>query len=179
MGHVLKLFKMPVRDIKIEDFVRFETKISNDRTKLVFPVRYPSGNRPIVGLRIVSVCHETGSIVESNLPDLKPDSKNRLFPIPHGLPSLSESKKSTSDAFIVASILDSVVLLSEKGGLKSDNIVPITLADGPHQLPPEHLPFFESFDKLTVWFPNDTNSFESGKAFARKLGEKRCFMVSR
>ncbi|KAH8026217.1 hypothetical protein HPB51_017143 [Rhipicephalus microplus] len=39
------------------------------------------------------------------------------------------------------------------------------------------LPLFEQFDKITLWFGNRLQDWESVKVFARKLSEKRCYYV--
>ncbi len=36
---MLKAFKLPVRELKPEDFARFEARVSEDLGQLVFPVR--------------------------------------------------------------------------------------------------------------------------------------------
>jgi len=85
---------------------------------------------------------------------------------------LGESKK----AVLVSSILDSVALLAQSS---AGGYHPVALAEGTSNLPPDHLPFLEHFERVAVWLPNDTSSFESSRAFTKKMGEKRCLAVPR
>ena len=57
--------------------------------------------------------------------------------------------------------------------------MPVALAEGTVFLPPDHLPFFEPFEKLSFWFPRDIAAFESVRAFAKKLDERKCSAVTR
>ena len=57
--------------------------------------------------------------------------------------------------------------------------MPVALAEGTVFLPPDHLPFFEPFEKLNFWFPRDVAAFESVRAFAKKLDERKCSAVTR
>ena len=66
---VLKHLRLPLKDFKLEDFVRFEARVSPDHQEIIFPVRYVDSKSTIVGLRRVWMCPETRSLVEDNLPD--------------------------------------------------------------------------------------------------------------
>lgn len=57
--------------------------------------------------------------------------------------------------------------------------MPVALAEGTVFLPPDHLPFFETFEKMSFWFPRDVTAFESVRAFAKKLDERKCSAVTR
>ena len=171
---VLKAFKLPVRDLKVDDFVRLEVRVSPEHDELVFPARYSQDKSPIISLRRIRLSHlDGGAIVEENFPGLSPTSDgSRIFPFPHGL-DMATRLDSSAPVLLVTSVLDSVVIRSRT------SFVPVALADGASNLHPDHLPFFEQFDKLGIWFPNDTPSFESARSFAKKLGEKRCQMIGR
>ena len=43
----MKYFKLPVRELKIEDFVKYEVRVNPEQDKLVFPVKYIHGSNII------------------------------------------------------------------------------------------------------------------------------------
>ncbi|KAL1117057.1 hypothetical protein AAG570_004385 [Ranatra chinensis] len=53
----------------------------------------------------------------------------------------------------------------------------ICLPHGQQSLPQELLPLFEPYKKLVLWFANDLASWNCVRMFAKKLNEKRCFLV--
>lgn len=53
----------------------------------------------------------------------------------------------------------------------------VCLPNGLSQLPQYILPSLERFNKLILWFGNDSISWDSARAFARKLGERRCLLI--
>lgn len=167
---VLKHLRLPLKDFKLEDFVRFEARVTPNHQEIIFPVRYVDSKSTIVGLRRVWMCPESRSLVEDNLPDGRMD-KNRILPFPHGLHHAVRS--GSTSVLLVASVLDSVVVCSRC------NLMPVALAEGTVFLPPDHLPFFEPFEKLSFWFPRDIAAFESVRAFAKKLDERKCSAVTR
>ena len=166
---LLKRLKLPVRELKMEDFVRFEVKVNPEKTQLVFPVRYYARKNPIIGLRIVKLCEETSNLTEENFASKADD--NKIFPLPHGLDRARLS--GNRSVVLVSSVLDSVALTAGN----NRNLAVVALASGISHLPPDHLAFLEDFDRVDLWFPNDVTSFESVRAFAKKLGEKRCHVV--
>jgi hypothetical protein len=139
---VLKLFKLPVVQLKPEDFVKYEVRVNKAQDKLIFPVRYIHGPS-IVGLRIVSICPDTGQTTEDNVPSDWSHTSSRIFPFPHGLDMAT--KFGAKSVLLVTSVLDSVCISAKS------NFVPIALAEGANSLPPDHLPFFESFEKISLW----------------------------
>jgi twinkle protein len=57
-----------------------------------------------------------------------------------------------------------------------DNVRVIFLI-GCNHLPQEFLPKLEHFDEILLWFGNDVRSWETAKAFGRKLEERRCRLI--
>lgn len=53
----------------------------------------------------------------------------------------------------------------------------ICLPYGLKSLPPECLPALEKYTKLILWFDYDAVGWDAAKNFARKLDEKRCFVI--
>jgi len=186
----LKWLRLPlVRELKQEDFARLEARVGPDGESLVFPVRYvPMEGSPslgaMVGLRRISY-NPAGSdgglpVAEENVPGPanpgETRSLGRLLPLPHGLDLAARAVGENKKAVLVSSVLDSVALLASgnTGGFH-----PVALAEGTSNLPPEHLPFLEDFERVALWLPNDTASFEASRAFSKKIGEKRCLAVAR
>ncbi len=197
---VLKAFKLPTRELKPEDFARYEARVvrinsstvSSDQDgqdvdaeddlsianyELLFPVRYITGET--VGLRRVYICPEQGVLQEENLVNSAVTeaqaAHDDVFPFPHGLDHAAQSHAQV--VTVVASVLDSVVL-SAKAPVGS--VFPVALASGTSVLPPDHIPYFEAFaGGIVFWFPNDSASFEAVRTFSRKLGDHRCQTVRR
>ena len=44
-------------------------------------------------------------------------------------------------------------------------------------MPIEVLPILEKFKKITLWFPNNIQSWETAKGFSKKLNVKRCHFL--
>ena len=59
--------------------------------------------------------------------------------------------------------------------------MPVALAEGTVFLPPDHLPFFEPFEKLSFWFPRDIAAFETAfVAYGRAVCDglvSECFVL--
>lgn len=51
------------------------------------------------------------------------------------------------------------------------------LPHGFKSLPQQCLPALERFSRLTLWFHNDTVSWDTARTFAKKLDERRCVFV--
>lgn len=179
---VLKAMRLPVREFKLEHFVRFEAKVANaadietspSNIRLLFPVRYMDGQ--MIGIRQLYVCESTGETKEETL--CQPLSSSspyacRVVPFPHGL-HWAHAAHATS-VILVSSILDSISLIAKTSGAA---LFPVALAEGVTSLPPDQLPFFENF-AVNFWFPNTGASFEAMRAFSKKLGEAKCSVVSR
>lgn len=88
----------------------------------------------------------------------------------HGV-LITKSTKSSS-AILVNRTVDLVNLSQYKL-----NIDIICLPYGIKNLPQQILPLFENYEKLIIWFGHDVISVEAAKQFAKKLEEKRCFIV--
>lgn len=82
------------------------------------------------------------------------------------------STKSEDSAVIVPTINDFLALVAEK----SAPII-ICLPYDLQNLPQEILPSLEKYDKLVLWFGNNATSWDVSRNFAKKLNEKRCFIV--
>ena len=171
---LLKRLKLPVRDLKVEDFVRYEVRVNAEQDELYFPVRYIHGG-PILSLRRVYFSTETRQLEEDHLPDVDPAAAHhRIFPLPHGLDLAHRSQ--ADSVVLVASVMDSVALSSSQG---PSNLAPLALAEGHTCLPPDHIAFLEEFDRVKVWFPPDPVSFDNARGFVKKLDEKRCDLMNR
>ena len=54
----------------------------------------------------------------------------------------------------------------------------VSLPNGCRSLPPEVLPLFESFDTIYLWMDDDGLGREGAEKFVKKMGVKRCLIVS-
>lgn len=89
-----------------------------------------------------------------------------------GIISTRASRSGGFSAVVVPSIKDLIALLDAK--------VPgyvVCLPYGFTNLPQTVLPSFEKFTKITLWFGNDVDAWDTARNFAKKLGEKRCYFV--
>lgn len=80
--------------------------------------------------------------------------------------------KNDDTAIIVSSIDDLLAIMSKQ----SANVI-ICLPYNLRSLPQQLLPYMESFKKLILWFGNDEVSWYSARHFAKKLNEKRCYLI--
>jgi len=201
---LLKQFSLS-REITPEDFayhqVRCRRLTDCDRYELYFPVRYPYHDK-IIGLKRVAFDPDSKRICEENVPSEKELARHHTHPtstqsqedtvyISRVLPFMYGADRwvrtgASKSVVIVSSVLDALTVASKAGAAASGSsgatpasAAVIALAEGATTLPPEHLPFLESFDEIVFWFPNDTPSTDSVSAFGRKLGDKRCKFVSR
>lgn len=53
----------------------------------------------------------------------------------------------------------------------------VSLPNGSRSLPPELLPYFERFQKIFLWMDDDKAGQEGAQEFARKLGDRRTWIV--
>ncbi len=176
---LLKLLKLPVRELKPEDFARFEARVTSEMDQLVFPVRYSSKSNPLIGLRLVRLCPDSGQLLEENLPCSFKEGEttftSRVFPFPHGL-DLAARGNAVMNIVLVASVLDSVAIAASTA---ASSWAPVALAEGCAFLPPDHLPYLESQQRLAIWFPTDPAAVDATRVFSRKLDERRCLLMGR
>ena len=175
---LLKALKISTRYYHLEHFSNHDAKVilrqgddgKIDDAQILFPVRYITGE--LIGFRRIFICPHERTIKEETISH-STSHQCHVFPFPHGLDRAHRSH--ASSIVIVSSILDSLTLtaLSPPG-----QIFPVTLPEGIAALSPDHLPFIENF-YVTFWFPDTTTAFEALKTFAKKIGEKRCSMISR
>ena len=179
----IKELRLPVREYRQDLLAKFEARIRKNPPKkkggedasleLLFPVRYIDGR--LIGIRRIYWSKENNELVEENVPLSTPVTNESisLSTFPHGLHSVHQAH--AKSIVLVASILDSISLI---GNSPNGSIYPVAIADGTLTLPPEHLPFLENLS-ITFWFPDDVNSVDAVRTFAKKLGEQRCQVVTR
>ncbi|XP_006615458.2 twinkle protein, mitochondrial [Apis dorsata] len=80
--------------------------------------------------------------------------------------------KNDGTAIIVSTIDDLLAMMLKQ----SANII-ICLPYNLRSLPQQLLPYMESFKKLILWFGNDEVSWYTARHFAKKLNEKRCYLI--
>lgn len=80
--------------------------------------------------------------------------------------------KSKETAVLVPNISDFLILSNSK-----ININVVCLPNHIKNIPQYYLPSLERFKKLILWFGWESQAWEAARHFAKKLGEKRCFLV--
>ncbi|TRY62956.1 hypothetical protein TCAL_13733, partial [Tigriopus californicus] len=172
---LLKALKLPVREFKLEDLASVEVRADLASQSLLFPIRYHEDPWPLIGVRQIQPSQDGNEpFVEVTVPEFIPgggSAPHRVFPFPFGLESARRAR--AKSIVLVSNILDAVVIRART------KVYPVALAEGFSCLPPDLLAFFEEFDHIKIWFPNERSAFEAGLAFARKLGDKRCFLMNR
>uniref|UniRef100_A0A1B0BJH6 DNA 5'-3' helicase n=1 Tax=Glossina palpalis gambiensis TaxID=67801 RepID=A0A1B0BJH6_9MUSC len=81
--------------------------------------------------------------------------------------------KQKEKAVVVSRTVDFLALIAQR--LETHSIV--CLPYGLKSLPQECLPGLEQFKELILWFKYDSPSWDIGKMFASKMGEKRCRLI--
>lgn len=161
--NIIKTFKQKQRNFSLEDFVRFGTRVNEDSLNtLFFPVRYLTGE--IIGVRVVKI---VGYQLEEE--DLHAGGVTGILPFIHNLEAAVNSKHSS--CVVVGSVLDTVVL-SARTSLHVIALPDLT------NLHPNLLPFLDNFTSITLWLGSDVQSIDVANLFARKIGERRCQIVS-
>ena len=82
------------------------------------------------------------------------------------------STRCKDQAVVVPNFSDFLILLDST---VSGTVV--CLPNGLTNLSQYILPSLEKYNKLVLWFGNDVHSWDSARCFAKKLGEKRCFII--
>lgn len=85
---------------------------------------------------------------------------------------LMGKSKGKNTAVLVPTISDFLLLYQSE---INQNIV--CLPNGVDNLSQYILPCLENFEKIIFWFENDLKSWDASRHFAKKLGEKRCYLV--
>lgn len=134
-----------------------DVRLSEDESSILFPIYGPS--KKLVALKSIDV---TGDHEATN-----------VFPRSTvvGLFGWHRIKRGHQELILTATEKDALAVVQET------NLPVATLLSGTSNLPLEVLPLFEQFDKITLWFGNRLQDWESVKVFARKLGEKRCYYI--
>lgn len=134
----------------------------HERT-LHFPLHDASGKT--VGYKTLIRQHDDDEI-----------AKELTTPKPHNcfgiLCTLPKAPREQSGAVVVLSVLDLLALAAQK----IPNAL-VCLPYGSQSLPQQCLPALERFSRLTLWFRNDTVSWDTARTFAKKLDERRCVFV--
>lgn len=121
---------------------------------------------PLIGLNT--------SIVGYKLLSTKPQKEETVptFEVSGCIEYRRYHSKNNDTAIIVSTIDDLLAIMLKQ----SANII-ICLPYNLRSLPQQLLPYMESFKKLILWFDNDEVSWYTARHFAKKLNEKRCYLI--
>lgn len=134
-----------------------DVRLSEDQSSILFPVYGPTNK--LVALKSIGLTED--------------QEASSVFPRTTvvGLFGWHRIKGRHQELILTASERDALAVVQET------NLPVASLLSGTSNLPLEVLPLFEQFDKITLWFGNRLQDWESVKVFARKLGEKRCYYI--
>lgn len=80
--------------------------------------------------------------------------------------------KNKETAVLVPNIADFLILSKAQ-----INVSIVCLPNHVKKLPQYYLPSLERFKKLILWFGWDGPAWDAARHFAKKLGDKRCYIV--
>ncbi|XP_046996936.1 mitochondrial DNA helicase [Schistocerca americana] len=149
----LRLFD--INNVPLSVLLQCGARIDLEASKLYFPLH--SIEEEIAGIKILT---RTGEET-----------------IPHSgcggflNPQVSKGAKHHT-AVIVSSVLDALVLLSQKPAFHV-----LCLPHGITSLPQLLLPFLERYNKIVLWLGNDVGAWDAARMFAKKMSERRCYFV--
>lgn len=136
-------------------FNTLDVRIDENNSSLFFPLEDANSN--LVGYRKINVASDEDIVLPS---------------VTYGGLLTSRMPRSQETAVLVPNISDFLILSNAK-----ININVVCLPNHFKSLPQYYLPSLERFKKLILWFGWDNKAWDSVRHFARKLGEKRCFLV--
>ncbi|XP_067012802.2 mitochondrial DNA helicase isoform X2 [Anabrus simplex] len=155
--NILKKFNLPA--VAPTSVSQFEIRCNASRTVLYFPLYCANGQ--ITGFRVLK--NGDKLVEETTVP---PTGCSGLL-----IPKPVKTGKQES-AVLVPSVADVLALIGYKIGGQVAG-----LPHGITTLPLQVLPSLERYNKLILWFGDSIGSWDSARNFAKKLGEKRCFIV--
>ncbi|KAK7088065.1 hypothetical protein V1264_022035 [Littorina saxatilis] len=88
-----------------------------------------------------------------------------------GLFGMNTLTRDVTEVVLTCSELDAMSVFQET------KAPALALPSGFSSLPQELLPSLERFTKLVLWFGDDVRAWEAAKLFAKKLNDKRCFII--
>ncbi|XP_064480611.1 twinkle mtDNA helicase-like [Ornithodoros turicata] len=155
LSHLLKRFHL--QKIQPLTLKLLDVRLAPDSSHILFPIYGPT--RTMVALKRIS---DAGGMLEETI-----TPRAGLV----GVFGWQKVRKNHQEVILTTSEADAVAVFQEA------NMPVVSLLTGTSSLPLEALPLFEQFRKITIWFGNKVQDWESAKTFSRKLGEKRCFYI--
>lgn len=155
LSHLLDRFHL--QKVQPLSLKLLDVRLAPDGTTILFPVYGPT--QKMVALKCVSSME--GQLQESVFP------RTGLV----GMFGWQKVRKNHQELILTTSEADTLAIFQET------NLPAVSLLSGTSSLPLEALPLFEQFKKITIWFGNKLQDWESAKTFSRKLGEKRCYYI--
>jgi len=147
----------------------YEMRYSEENQQLLLPIYNIELNR--VGYSVISISSKSGEAEASVVPKSCKESFGwkQIFQSFSNASTTAAAK--SKSVVLVQSPLDVLAIAS------STSYLSLSLHSGCTYLPQEFLPKLEYFDEIMLWFNNDVKSWETAKAFGRKLEEIRCRLI--
>ncbi|XP_050418809.1 twinkle mtDNA helicase-like [Patella vulgata] len=152
--------------IQLSTFEKYQVQYDSTTRTMVFP--YHNINNLRVGLKKITCKKEdnefdviTISLKESFLPRTSP----------RGLFGWNMINDDTSEIVLTNSEVDAMAVFQDT------KIAALALPKGYNVLPQEILPCLERFKRIIIWFGEDIRAWEAAKQFAKKLNNKRCYII--
>lgn len=121
--------------------------------------------------------HHLVSVKVFNFPDVGPDQEKKLKESimprssPAGLFGWAATSATDTEVVLTNSEIDAMAVY------QATRILALALPKKGTILPIEILPMLEQFKKITLWLGDDLRAWETAKQFAKKLNEKRCYLI--
>ncbi|XP_045174031.2 twinkle mtDNA helicase-like isoform X2 [Mercenaria mercenaria] len=155
--------------IEKKTFIDYGVKYKTEDNEfwIIFPA-----NSPVSGV-VSSVSVHSGKITEDGDIKIKPVQRYpRGEKLAHlfGWQNQANMKVATQNSLVITTSEADAMTVSQATGILSLSLKNIS------QLPQESLPFFEDFSKIILWLGTDVKAWDNTKIFAKKLGDKRCYV---
>ncbi|KAL5016821.1 hypothetical protein ScPMuIL_006410 [Solemya velum] len=159
--NIENMFKLQC--LKQETLSHYGVKFDPSSHSLLLPILSP--DKILVGVKkLTAYVSEEGllkSVREQNIPR---SGRMELF-------GWSQGSEGTGDLILTTTEMDAMIVHQELGAAS------LALPRGYSILPQELLPSLEKFKKIVLWFGSDVRAWEAAKQLAKKLNEKRCFVI--
>ncbi|CAH1792951.1 unnamed protein product [Owenia fusiformis] len=158
----LLLHNLNILKLKLPVLQNYKVRMTQEEDGLVFPCFNTEGT--LLSVRVMRyVVNASG----------QPKITERTFPrVPTGgLFGLQTLRHDASEVILTSSELETMAAFQET------RVPAVSLTKNLSSLPQHVLPLLEQFKKITLWFGNDLQSWETAKRFAKKLNSRRCYII--
>ncbi|XP_046460713.1 twinkle mtDNA helicase-like [Daphnia pulex] len=167
------LDKLSLGDLSVETLKKVGAKVNLDLEQLILPC-ITSKDAEFRSVKILTPNHNASEAVESDaskeIEDYHPIIEKNL-PKQHPWLLGYHLAKGRDEVILTATAADTLTALDCLA------VPAVCLPSGISNLPLATMAFLESFRKITLWLGHGVQGTDCARAFARKLGEKRCHLI--